>query len=687
MKISINWLKQYLDINIPADELINGLIGIGFDLESVENQADLLKNFVIGKVLERQKHPNADKLSVCKVDVNGPEILNIVCGAPNVDAGQTVCVALVGAIVPNGGFEIKKSKIRGEVSEGMICSAKEMNLGDDHSGIMVLKDGTPIGSSYAQYLGHNDVIIDIGVTPNRGDLLSHIGVAREAGFLLKQKIKEPEIKTSSSFEGSDINNYISVEIQNAQGCNRYCGSLVKGVTVKESPDWLKNYLTSVGLRPINNIVDITNYVMMECGQPLHAFDYDLIGSKKIIVKNSGSTKKFTTLDGKQRELNENILLICDANGPVALAGIMGGANSEITNKTTNVFIESAYFDPVLTRKSSKFLGLQTDSSYRFERGIDIERTAWACKRAADLMASLCGGTIVSGIIDNYPAPKQQQSVSLRTAYLNKITGIELTSSQAKNLLEGIEINCIKDEADNSVFRIPYFRSEDLLREIDLVEEVLRLYGYEKITDSEFDKISFDIKDYSTKDFDFVNKVREHFVGRGFKEIITNTLVNEVNEKVIGDNFVRLLNPSSTEMNVLRTNLFIGAIESVKHNFNFSADSLKFFEVGTIFKINENGGVSEDKCILLTLAGEYDNNTFNQKARNFDILDIKGEVQALLEKLHIDSYNINYYNYTGNIDFEIEYSVKNDVFARITKFSDSYLKSFDIERPVIVCELR
>ncbi len=548
---------------------------------------------------------------------------------------------------------------------------------------MVLKEGTPIGSSFAEYLGHNDVIIDIGVTPNRGDLLSHIGVAREAGFLLKQKIKEPEIKSLSSFNGSDINNHITVEIQNAEGCSRYCGSLVKGITIKESPDWLKNYLTSVGLRPINNVVDITNYVMMECGQPLHAFDYDLIGSKKIIVKNSGSTKKFTTLDSKERELNENILLICDANGPVALAGIMGGANSEITDKTVNVFIESAYFDPVLTRKSSKYLGLQTDSSYRFERGVDIEKTQWACMRAADLIVSLGGGTIVNGIIDNYPSSKHQEEVSLRTSFLNKITGIEFSQSEAKNLLEGIGINCVKEEADSSVFRIPYFRSEDLLREIDLVEEVLRLYGYDKITD----KIEIGSEEYSTKDFDFVNKVRQHFVGRGFKEIITNSLVSEVNEKVIGDNFLRLVNPSSNEMNVLRTNLFIGAIESVKHNFNFSVNSLKFVEVGTTFKINETGGVSEEKCILLTLAGENDYYTFNQKVRNFDVLDIKGEMQMLLEKLHIDNYNINYYNYTGNVDFEIEYSIKNDVFAKIIKFSDSYLKSFDIERPVIVCELR
>lgn len=684
MKISINWLKNYLDINIPAEELINKLIGIGFDLESIENQAELLKNFVIGKVISREKHPNADKLSVCKVDVAGPEILNIVCGAPNIDAGQTVCVALIGAVVPNGGFEIKKSKIRGEVSEGMICSAKEMDLGDDHSGIMVLKEGTPIGSTFAEYLGRNDVVFDIGVTPNRGDLLSHIGAAREAGFILKQQVKEPVIK--SSFEGDEINKHVTVEIENPDGCYRYCGTLVKDVKIKESPDWMKNYLTAVGLRPINNIVDITNFVMMECGQPLHAFDYDLIAGKKIIIKNAGSTKKFVTLDGKERELRDNILLICDAVRPVALAGIMGGANSEITDKTFNVFIESANFNTVATRLSSKYLGLQTDSSYRFERGIDIDRTLWAAKRAADLMVELAEGKLCAGIIDNYPVKKEKDIVTLRTDYLNRKTGIEFTTSQAKKLLEGIGIKCIEEKADSAVYEISYSRAEDVKREIDLIEEVLRLYGYEKITDSDYNVIPNEFRDYSTADFDFVNEIRYHFVGRGFKEIVSNSLVNENDEKVIGDNFVRLLNPSSTDMNVLRTNLFIGALKSVKNNFDFSANSLKFFEVGTTFNVNEAGEITEDKCILLTLAGENDLQTLDSPIRYFDVLDLKGEVQVLLEKLNIDNYKINYYNYSGNVDFEVEYKIKDDIFAKIIKFSAKYLKTFDIERPVIVCEL-
>jgi len=308
MKISLNWLRNYIDISLSVDDLVKGLTDLGIEVESVENQQEKLNKFVIGKVIERSKHPNADKLSVCKVDAGTGDILNIVCGAPNVDTGQTVCVALVGAIVPNGGFEIKKAKLRGELSEGMICSAKELELGDDHSGIMVLDTELPVGTPFAEYLKQNDVILEIGITPNRGDLLSHIGVARELGALTGNKIIEPLLK--NDFSGGEIDSKISVEIENTKGCLRYCGSMVEGITIKESPEWLKSYLNAVGLRPINNIVDVTNYVMMECGQPLHAFDYNTISGKKIIVRSAGSDKKFRTLDSKDRTLRDDILMIC-----------------------------------------------------------------------------------------------------------------------------------------------------------------------------------------------------------------------------------------------------------------------------------------------------------------------------------------------------------------------------------------
>lgn len=688
MKVSLNWLRKYVTIDLPADELIKGLVRIGFDLESVENQADKLNNFVIGKVLEKKKHPNADKLTVCKVDI-GTEILNIVCGAPNVDAGQIVCVAKVGAVIPNGDFEIKKSKIRGEFSEGMICSEKEMNLGDDKAGIMVLEDRIPIGKAFSEYLGQDDVIIDIGITPNRGDLLSHIGVAREVGFIENNKVKIPELNLKEA--DVSINDYINVEILNPEGCHRYCGRFVKNVKVKESPSWLKKHIIAAGLRPINNIVDVTNFVMLECGQPLHAFDYNLVEGKKIIVKNSGNLKHYTTLDGKERTLREDVLLICDAVKPVGIAGIMGGENSEIREDTKNVFIESAYFDPVGIRKSSKFLGLQTDSSYRFERGVDMDMVEWACNRAASLISELSDGEVVNGLIDNYPKKLEKNKIALRMEYLDKIVGIKFEPDKVIKLLEQIDIKFVGKKDDKLTFEIPFFRYDDLKREIDLIEEIARLNGYENIPDADYDRISYITEELSESSFRFVNELRTYFVGRGFKEIITNPLVNEKYADCFGEKYIKLLNPSNVEMNVYRANLYIGALDIVRYNFNFKISSLKLFETGDIAyyggsKDTYVPGIEEKKCILLTLAGEYDLVEINRKPREYDLFDLKGELQGLLGKLHIDYYKLNCYNYNDIFEQKIDYVVGNDTVACIFKYSDACLRFFEIEKPVYGCEI-
>ncbi len=688
MKLSLNWLKTYLNINLSPDELVKGLISVGIEVEDVIDQAKKLDKFVIGKVLERVKHPNADKLSLTKVDV-GDKVLSIVCGAPNVDAGQTVCVALVGAIVPNGEFEIKKSKIRGELSEGMICSAKELNLGDDHSGIMVLPDELKIGSPFAEYLKQNDTIIEISITPNRGDLLSHIGVGREAGFLVNEKIKLPDVTLKQNSE--DIKNFISVEVSNPDSCKRYCGILVKNVKIKESLEWMRNYLQSAGLRPINNIVDITNFVMMECGQPLHAFDYDKIGGKKIIVRDAGSDKKFTTLDGKERDLKEDYLLICDADKPVGLAGIMGGANSEISNDTKNVFIESAYFDPVVIRKASKLLGLQTDSSYRFERGVDIEITEWACKRAASLMAEFGEGEIVGGIADIYPNKIERSNIGLRIDYLNRLTGIEFNAAQVKDLLGKIDIKYIEEKDGRLMFEIPYFRNEDIQREVDLTEEVLRLYGYANITDSDRDMINLDTRDYSNKLVDIQTEYKKYFAGRGFKEIITNSLISEEEAALFSEDYISLQN-AGKGMNVLRTNLIVGALNSVRYNLNHKVNSLKLFEVGNVFKYgveDTNNKILQNKAKILILAGEFDlisSNKNADKSRNFDINDIKGETEMLFGKFNIEINKFNDYYYTDFYDCKIDYLRGNVLQATLIQFSVQFLKKFDIEKPVFVCEI-
>ncbi len=685
MKISLNWIRDYINLNLPVNDLVKGLIDLGIEVESVEDQSAVLKNFVIGKVIERAKHPNADKLSVCKVDVGTGELLNIVCGAPNVDAGQTVCVALVGAIVPNGGFEIKKAKLRGEPSEGMICSAKELNLGDDHSGIMVLNTDLPVGTPFAEYLKANDVILEIGITPNRGDLLSHIGVARELGALTGSELKIPASEVNES--GNELKDAIAVDIEDPKGCLRYCGTMVKNVKVKQSPEWLQQRLIAVGLRPINNIVDVTNYVMMECGQPLHAFDYDKISGKKIIVKKAGSTAKFTTLDGKERKLREDILMICDAEKPVALAGIMGGENSEISDSTTNIFIESAYFDPVLTRLSSKYLGLQSDSSYRFERGVDIERTKWACKRAANLIAELSGGVIADGFLDVYHQELEPLNVKMRAKHLNRIAGVEYSIYDAAMLLGKIGIRKMEGDASEAVFEIPQARREDLQREIDLVEEVIRLHGYEKITVPHYSEIYHDIRDFSGREYDALNGIKKFLTGRGFKEIISNTLVDENLQKKFEVEYVSLLNPSNDLMGVLRSNLYIGLFDVLKVNFENSNNSLKLFEIGNTFSYDKEGKITENRNIMLVMAGEADISSVDVKSRNYDIYDMIGEAEGLFEKLRVVNLKkFDYYSHNSVLESVIEYKTKNNTVARITGFSKKFLQSLNIERPVVVCEI-
>lgn len=685
MKISLNWLRDYIDINLPVNELVKGLIDLGIEVESVEDQSAVLKNFVIGKVIERAKHPNADKLSVCKVDVGTGELLNIVCGAPNVDAGQTVCVALVGAVVPNGGFEIKKAKLRGEPSEGMICSAKELNLGDDHSGIMVLDTDLPLGTPFAEYLKANDVILEIGITPNRGDLLSHIGVARELGALTGSELKIPDPEVNET--GNGLADAITVNIEDPKGCLRYCGAMVKNVKVKQSPEWLQQRLIAIGLRPINNIVDVTNYVMMECGQPLHAFDYDKISGKKIVVKRAGSTAKFITLDGKERKLRDDILMICDAEKPVALAGIMGGENSEISDDTTNIFVESAYFDPVLTRLSSKFLGLQSDSSYRFERGVDIERTKWACKRAANLIAELGEGEITEGFLDVYPQKLEPLNVKMRSSHLNRIAGIEYSIDDAAALLGKIGIRKMEGDASEALFEIPQARREDLQREIDLVEEVIRLDGYDKITVPQYSEIYHDIRDFTGREYDAIAGIKKFLTGRGFKEIISNTLVDENLQKKFEVEYVSLLNPSSDLMGVLRSNLYVGLFDVLKVNFENSNNSLKLFEVGNTFSYDPEGKITENRNIMLVMAGEADLSSVDVKSRNYDIYDMIGEAEGLFEKLRVVNLKkFDYYSHNSVLESVIEYKTKNNTVARITGFSKKFLQSLNIERPVFVCEI-
>lgn len=600
MKISLNWLKEYIsDFKIDSvHSLTEKMISAGLDIESVTDESIKLKNFVIGEVIEKEKHPNADSLSLCKVNV-GDKVLNIICGAPNVDKGQKVCVAMEKAIIPNGGFEIKKTKIRGEKSEGMICSEKELIISDNHEGILVLDAGAKAGESFAKYLKADDTIFEIGVTANRGDLLSHIGVARDVAAIYNKKISIPEIKlTETNIPTADL---IKITIENSQMCRRFTGRVIQNVQIKESPDWLKKKLTSIGLRPRNNIVDITNFVMFETGQPLHAFDYDKISGKEIIVKTAKDGDKFVTLDSKERTLNTGSLMICDAEGYSGIAGIMGGEHSEITNETKNVFLESAYFDPVTVRKNSKRLGLQTDASYRFERGVDIDMVGYSSDRASQLIHDLAGGEISKDLYDIYPDKFKKTEIGLRVKKTNDIVGIDFKEDEIINLLAKIEIIFLKKKDDRLIFSIPEFRRLDLEREADLIEEVARVYGYDNIEgDTNFNVNVLSAAGFGHSGKKLQKEIINHLTGRGFNQIITNPLVEEKKiTNLFPDKIVKLKNSASVEMNSLRPNLIYGMLKVIGNNFNNSGKdiSLKLFETGKVFSDDKNKFNEENKLIM------------------------------------------------------------------------------------------
>lgn len=691
MKISLNWIKRYIPgLEITSyDELWKKMVGIGLDIESIESEADKYKNFVVAEVVEVSKHPNADKLSVCKVNAGG-DLLAVVCGAPNVQKGQKVCFAKIGAVIPNGSFEIKKSKIRGELSEGMICAEDELGLSENHSGIMVLSENAEIGQPFADYIGSNDYMVEIGITPNRGDLFSHIGISREIASIYNKKIVLPEIKINESKERSD--EYIKIKIENVNFCKRFTGRVVKNIRIKESPEWLKKSLLAIGLRPINNIVDITNYIMMETGQPLHAFDYDKIRKKEIIVKTAKEGDKFTTLDSKERVLNNESLMVCDGEGYSAIAGIMGGENSEITESTKNVFIESAYFDSVCVRKNSKKLSLQTDASQRFERGVDIDKIIYASNRAAMLMQELAEGEVLKDVIDVYPEKFEKLVVGIRAKKAEDIIGAQLNNEKIIELLGKIEINNIgidKDKPDFLLFEIPEFRRNDITREIDLIEEVARMYQYDNIPHQFSFKLDVSSHiDYGDKLFDLRRRTKEHFIGRGFNEIISYSQQDDKKVRYFTESYVRLKNPNSVEMNVMRVNLLYGMLATIKNNINNSGKGtpLRLFEIGKVFEKAGNG-FKEENHLCFALCGMSDFRSFDSKEKPFDYFDIKGELEMFLSKINLESYKLFYYNSGGNNADNTELVLNDKVIGNIYIISQELLKLFDIDEEVYVIELK
>lgn len=690
MKISYNWLKDYLDINESPEFIAEKCTLLGLEVEEIECTGSDFEGIVIGKVLDVKPHSNADKLVLCLVDT-GDKKVQIVCGAKNVAAGQKVPVATVGSTLPvpmkDGSYlTIRKAKLRGETSEGMICSESELGLGDDHSGIMVLNSELETGIPFHSIVKPNlDYIFEIGLTPNRPDASCHLGVARDLSAVLKREVRPPYQKLNSSLTQKDELDEISISIEDTDKCHRYVGIIVDRVKVKESPDWLKSRLKSIGLRPINNIVDVTNFVLHETGQPLHAFDFHLIRGGKIVVKSFQKTMPFTTLDSIKREVTAGSLFICDGDGPVAIAGVMGGENSEVTDSTQKILIESAWFEPSSIRKTSKSLALQTDSSYRFERGIDPKLQFKAAQRAAEMIAELSGGVIQKEYLDVHPVKTEPLTVNLRLSRVNHLLGTRLDEGSITDILERLEFRVNSDREGNLSCIVPTFRP-DISREVDLIEEVGRVYDYNNIPTPT--TAPFHTPDPLAETELFQQKIRNIAKSIGYKEITTNSLLSKKEALLLDDEELHIdtLNPVSQENTTLRTSLSGGFLKAVRYNLNRNANQIRFFEIGHIFKKSDDStwvdGVHEHTHLLLGICGTKTTDDWRGDAVSYSIFDLKTSLNAFFGQLEISGQITC--SYVGN--HELIYNVDDQKVASLKRVDETLLKGFDIEKEAFVAEI-
>ena len=676
MLVSVDWLKEYVDIELPPEEVAHRLTMAGLEVEHIDWPGQKYKGFIVGRVLEVAPHPNADRLKVTKVNT-GKEVLQIVCGAPNVGAGQKVIVGLAGAVVPRNQhdpdgipFELSRVSIRGVESAGMICSAYELAIGDDKDGIVVLHTEAKVGTPLSTFLGLDGMAFEVGITPNRVDAMSHIGIAREIAALTSQQLKFPETKVEEG--GKSASSAVKITIENPEDCPRYTARVVTGIAVKESPEWLQNRLKMVGLRPINNIVDVSNYVLMEIGHPIHAFDYDLVAGHEIRVRRAKAGESFTTLDQKARKLSDTTLMICDGEKPVAIAGVMGGLNSEISAKTKNVLIEGAYFSPQSVRRTSKFLALSTDASQRFERGADPNRTEWAVDRVAHLIQTIAGGEVLKGRVDAYPAEIEPKKISVRVKKANDMLGTNLDAETVAGLLEKIEIEAGSAKGKDLTIEVkaPTFRP-DLEREIDIIEEIARLYGYDNIATER--RVSIQLGD-SAPPLSTDDMLRAWFAGRGFREAYAHSLVDEQMAKMGDKTAVELANPNSKEMAVMRTCLAAGLLRIAGTNMAHGNKDLRLFELGKVYGKAAAGekttvaGYSEEARLCVLLSGKAQNPSWGGVPdRVVDVFDLKGELEALFGNISLDKFNFIPYTTSnalsdGGADIDI-YGAKRGYFGK------------------------
>jgi phenylalanyl-tRNA synthetase beta chain len=702
MKISYNWLRQYIDTYAAPVELEKILVNLGLEVEGLERWQSIkggLEGFVVGHVLECAKHPNADKLSLTKVDIGHGEPLKIVCGASNVAGGQKVIVATIGTKIYSGEevFEIKKSKIRGELSEGMICAEDEIGIGNSHEGIIVLDPSVKIGTLAKDYYKvEDDWVFEIGLTPNRIDSASHYGVARDLTAYFAQT--KPVTLSKPSIENFKVDNHdilIPVVVENNEACKRYSGVTIKGVTIKESPEWLKNRLKAIGQKPINNVVDITNYVLHEFGQPLHAFDADKISGKKVIVRTLPNDTVFKTLDGVDRKLTSKDLMICNDKEGMCLAGIFGGIDSGVTDKTINIFLESAYFNPVWVRKSARHHGLSTDSSFRFERGTDPNNTVYALKHAALLIKELAGGTISSEVVDKYPSPVSDFKVDVSFTRINNLIGKELGRNTIVGILKSLEIKIEKETIEGLLLSVPPYRV-DVQREADVVEEILRVYGYNNVEFS--DKVVSTLS-YSEKPEPSAvqNIISDFLSNNGFNEIMCNSLSKGgyyENHEAYKNNIAYIINPLSTDLDCMRQTLIFGGLESIIYNINRKNNSLKFYEFGNCYfldkqenPVNRLGQYSEIHRLGIFLTGLTEQPNWVTPEIESSFYFLKSYISNVFAKTGLDLANFE----AKPIEHELltnglTYMAGKQKLVDIGVVKNETLKEFDIKQDVFAAEI-
>lgn len=696
MNISYNWLKDYLDFDLQPDEVAAALTSIGLETGGVEEVQTIkggLEGLVIGEVLTCEEHPNSDHLHITTVNVGGAEPLQIVCGAPNVAAGQKVVVAVNGTKLYDGDecFTIKRSKIRGVESNGMICAEDEIGIGTDHAGIIVLPADAVVGTPAKEYYNvKSDYVLEVDITPNRVDATSHFGVARDLAAYLKQNGKPANLKRPSvdAFKIDDEVPAIEVVVENKEACLRYSGITIKNVTVKESPEWLQNRLKVIGLRPINNVVDITNYILHGVGQPLHSFDADKIKGNKVVVRSATKGAKFVTLDGVERTLTDRDLMICNVEEPMCIAGVFGGLDSGVTEQTKNVFLESATFHPTWIRKTARRFGLNTDASFRYERGLDPNQTVEVMKRAALLIQEVAGGTITGAIQDIYPVPVAPYRVELTYDKVNTLIGKVIPVETVKSILESLEMKIVSETAEGLVIDVPVYRI-DVQRDVDVIEDILRIYGYNNVEFSDNVKSNLSYQTPTDRSYKLQNLISEQLCGCGFNEILNNSLTRSAYYDNLStypvSHCVMLMNPLSADLNCMRQTLLFGGLESVEHNAKRKNGNIRFFEFGNCYDYNIDhkkegetlAEFSEDYRLGLWVSGSRVDNNWAHPNEKSSVYELKAYVENILVRLGVNLQKVIF----GNL--------ANDIYSAglsITTSSGRQLGTMGIVSPKICKEL-